>query len=124
MTSMTTIEVKAPANVKISGEHSVIYGGSSLSVAIPLFATAKISDSEKDKLEIDLQDLSLSKTFDLSALERLYKEYCSRDTSRPDGLANYIEKNEDISKELLPYATIAARLFGEYGVDVLSKKVT
>ena len=35
-------EVKAPANIKIGGEHSVVYGGPSLSAAISLYATSTV----------------------------------------------------------------------------------
>jgi mevalonate kinase len=121
---MDDLEVKAPANIKIAGEHSVVYGGPSLSVAIGLFATARISDSGTDLLEMVLKDLNISKTLDAAELRRLYKEYGSRDTGKPEGIAHYIAKNEeDIGKKMLPYATIAARLFGKYEVNVLGKRM-
>jgi mevalonate kinase len=122
---MEEIEVKAPANIKIGGEHSVVYGGPSLSAAIELFATAKISDTNTDKLEIVLQDLNRTISLDSATLTRLYKEYGSRDTANPESIAKYIANNESsFGKEILPYATIAARLLVEQGVTLIGKRVT
>lgn len=120
---MSEMQVQAPANVKIGGEHSVVYGGPSISAAIGLFATATITDTGNDKLEIVLKDLKLSISLDASRLRSLYKDYSSRDTTKSGDLARYIEKNQGIGKELLPYATIAGRLLVEQGVNPIGKKV-
>ena len=120
---MEELEVKAPANIKIGGEHSVVYGGPSLSAAIALFATAKIGRSN-DGLDIVLQDLNRSISLDATALRKLYNEYSSRDDTKPEAIATYIANNEkNIGKELLPYATIAARLFVEQDISPIGKKV-
>ena len=120
---MEELEVKAPANIKIGGEHSVVYGGPSLSAAIALFATAKIGRSN-DGLDIVLQDLNRSISLDATALRKLYNEYSSRDDTKPEAIATYIANNEsNIGKEILPYATIAARLFVEHDVSPIGKKV-
>lgn len=120
---MAIVEVKAPSNIKIAGEHSVVYGGPSLSVAIEKYATARAEDTSADRLEIVLKDLGTSASFDLKTLEGLYTDYSKRDTSAPDGLARYIEKNSGIAKDMLPYATIAARLYGEHGINPIGKRV-
>ena len=121
---MVDAEVKAPANIKIAGEHSVVYGGPSLSAAIAMYATARVIDNTgTDKLEIVLQDLGTAASFDAAALREMYKDYSSRDTSKPDGLSKYVEKNESVGKDILPYTTIASRLFVEHGVNMLGKKV-
>ena len=39
-------------------------------------------------------------------------------------LLKYIAKNEHIGKDMLPYATIASRLFVQYGMNPFGKKVT
>lgn len=120
---MDEIEVKAPANIKIGGEHSVVYGGPSLSAAIGLYATAKLTEG-KDGLEIVLRDLDISASFDESALKDLYAAYSKRDTSKPEGLGGYIASKEGtIKKEMLPYATIAARLLVEYGIETAGRNV-
>jgi mevalonate kinase len=121
---MDDLEVKAPANIKIGGEHSVVYGGPSLSAAIALFATARISETDNEKLEIVLQDLKLSISVDEATLRKLYKEYGSRNTADPDSIAKYIANNEDnVEREMLPYATIAARLLCEQGIAPTGKKI-
>ncbi len=125
-----SIEVKAPANVKISGEHSVVYGGPSLSAAIGIYATARVDDTSSDKLEVVLQDLNISASFDATTLRRLYDQYGKRDVNPPKdpsaqtALARYISENSGIGKEMLPYATIAARLLVEHGVSPTGKRVT
>jgi mevalonate kinase len=55
----------------------------------------------------------------------MHAEYHSRDVGKPEGLVKYIENNTNVAgKDILPYATIAARLFVEQGVKVLGKTVT
>lgn len=121
---MGNVEVQAPANVKISGEHSVVYGGPSLSAAIRIYVTADVEETGRNTLEIVLKDLNVSASLDADTLNRLYKVYMPRDTSKPDDLARYIASNESMGKHILPYATIAARLLGEHGANVFGKRVT
>ena len=121
---MDHIEVKAPARVTIGGEHSVVYGGPSLSAAIGLFASAKMSDSGNGKLEIVLQDLGVSKNLDAAELEQLYADYSTRDTANPQGIADYVSKNaQNVGSKVLPYATIAARLFGGHKLNPIGARV-
>ncbi|MCL5100947.1 MAG: mevalonate kinase [Candidatus Marsarchaeota archaeon] len=128
---MANVEVKAPSNIKISGEHSVVYDGPCLSAAIPIYATASVSDTETGELEVVLQDLGISASFTNAKLKELYREYGKRDISpkapgdnTPTDLAKYIDGHRDVDKQILPYATIAARLLNEQGIDVLNKKIT
>jgi mevalonate kinase len=102
----------------------VVYGGPSLSAAIDLYATATLEDANPDALEVVLKDLNMTLSLNADELKALYSEYSKRNTSTPEDLAKYIVKNEKVGKELLPYATIAARLFAEQGVGVLGKRVT
>ena len=127
---MRTIEVKAPSNIKISGEHSVVYDGPCLSAAIPLYATASVSDTGTGRLTVVLKDLGISAQFDSSTLKHLYTEYDKRDTTQkaagdtsPTDLARYIDGHNEIKKEVLPYATIAARLLVEHEINILGKEV-
>jgi hydroxymethylglutaryl-CoA reductase (NADPH) len=115
-------EAMAPANIKIAGEHSVVYGGPSLSVAIEKYATARAEKTSSDGLEIVLKDLGSSATFDLKTLKELYQNYSKRDIKAPDGLTKYIDSCS-IAKDILPYATIAARLYGEHGVSPMGRRV-
>ncbi len=127
---MVNVEVKVPSNIKISGEHSVVFGGPSLSAAVPPYATATLSSSTQGKLEIVLKDLNISAAFDEPALRKLYSDYSKRDTApkkpddkTPTGLAKYIARHAEIRKEMLPYATIAARLLVEQGISPIGKQV-
>ena len=127
---MRTIEVKAPSNIKISGEHSVVYDGPCLSAAIPLYATASVSDTGTGRLTVVLKDLGISAQFDSSTLKHLYTEYDKRDTTQkaagdtsPTDLARYIDGHNEIKKEVLPYATIAARLLVEHEINILGKLI-
>ena len=127
---MVNVEVKVPSNIKIAGEHSVVFGGPSLSAAVPPYATATLSSSSQDKLEVVLKDLDISAAFDEPALRKLYSEYGKRDTApkktgdkRLTGLAEYIAGHAEIRREMLPYATIAARLLVEQGINPIGKQV-
>ncbi len=122
--TMERISVRAPANVKIAGEHSVVYGGLSLSAAITLYATADATETSGAMLEIALEDLGISASFGRDELMALYGKYRGRDSSSTEGLRKYIEGSSEIKSEMLPYATIAARFLGQYGVDVINKKIT
>ncbi len=121
---MANASIKAPANVKISGEHSVVYGGPSLSAAIEIYATADVKELGGDKLTINLTDLKAEATFGESELKEMYKKYSSRDTSTPAGLQKFITDHNKISSSILPYATIAARLYVQYGVSPFGKQIT
>ena len=128
---MTNVEVKAPSNIKISGEHSVVYGGPCLSAAIPLYATASVKDHSTGKLGISLSDLNLHASFDDQTLRALYAEYSKRDvTAKKAGdksstdLVKFITNHKEIAKDMLPYAVIASRLLVEYNVNVLNKEIT
>lgn len=120
---MPDVEVKAPSNVKFSGEHSVVYGGPSLSAAIELYATAKVEDVASNTIDIILKDLGLSISLDAGTLRALYDDYSKRDTKTSEDLIKYIYKNQAIGINLLPYATIASRLLYGYGIKVLGKRV-
>ncbi len=127
---MNNIEVKVPSNIKISGEHSVVYGGPSLSAATSPYATATLSETRSGQLEIFLKDLKISASFDEPTLRELYAEYSKRDITpkkpedkTPTDLAKYISRHTEITKEMLPYATIAARLLVEHGIIPINKRV-
>lgn len=127
---MVDVEVKVPSNIKISGEHSVVFGGPSLSAATPPYATAVLSDTNSDRLEITLNDLKISASLDEATLRNLYAEYSKRDINpkkpgdtTPTDLARYIARHSEIRKEILPYATMASRLLVEQGINPIGKKI-
>lgn len=120
---MERVSVKAPANVKISGEHAVVYGGSSLSAAITLYATAEADYASNGALEVVLSDLGVRASFSADGLDGLYKAYSSRDQRSNGSIQSYIA-GSGVDKDFLPYATIAARLHGQYGVEVAGRKIT
>lgn len=125
---MATVEVKVPSNIKISGEHSVVFGGPSLSAAVPPYATATLTDTNSSKLEIVLGDLKISASFDEATLRDLYKDYIRRNAlpekERNPIIAEYINAHQaTIGREVLPYATIAGRLLVEQGISPINKRV-
>ncbi len=130
--NMTVLaEVKAPANIKIGGEHSVVYGGPSLSAAVELYATSTVEDNDDGTLKINLPDLGKNGSYSSEELKKLYVDFSARDKSPPKtgsenrtGIREYIVKHADVNKEFLPYVTIASRLHFNYGIDVLGKTIT
>lgn len=127
---MANVEVKAPSNIKISGEHSVVYGGPCLSAAIPIYATASVKDNSTGELDIFLSDLDLRASFNDQTLRALHAEYSKRDVTpkkvgdtSPTGLAKFIANHKEIAKDMLPYAVIASRLLVEHDVSVINKEI-
>jgi mevalonate kinase len=127
---VVNVEIKVPSNIKISGEHSVVFGGPSLSAATPPYATANLSDANSGRLEIVLNDFKISASFDEPTLRSLYAEYGKRDTTpkkpddkTPTDLSKYITGHSEIRKEILPYATIAARLLVEQSINPINKQI-
>ncbi len=120
-----SIEVTAPAVVKLFGDHAVLYGGISVAAAIELRSKVMIEkdESEESMLSIELQDLHSKASFDAQDLGKLYSSYESRDTSSTNRFSEYIAKNAEVNVNMLPSATIAAWLFEEYGANVLGKRV-
>lgn len=116
---MKKMEAKAPGVVKLFGEHAVVYGKLALGVAIDLYATARLTGSKRRELRITLLDLEgRAISLDENKLKDLYESYKKRKS-----ISNYIEKNGKIDLEMLPYATIAARLANEFGLEVTEVEV-
>lgn len=116
---MEGTEVRAPGVVKLFGEHAVVYGKLSVAAAIGLYATVRVTERRGSGLRIVLLDFSeFILDLDKRRLGLLYKRYKDR-----KNIKDYVLANNEIENSLLPYATIAARLSYEFGVDVLGKEV-
>ncbi|HUB92440.1 MAG TPA: mevalonate kinase [Candidatus Saccharimonadales bacterium] len=116
---MKTSEVRAPGVVKLFGEHAVVYGKLSVAAAVGMYATVSVEETKGTELRIALLDFSgFAVALDKRRLGLLYRRYKNRKS-----LEEYITANSDIDPRLLPYATIAARLSKESGVDVLGRDV-
>lgn len=111
------MRAKAPAVVKLLGEHAVVYGKLWLAAAIGIYAYTDIEDDEAGILKIE--DHGIRAEFDRSRLANLYKSFSQR-----KAIGDYISKNHGIEPTMLSYATIASRLMGEFGVDVLGKRAS
>lgn len=111
------MRVKAPAVVKLLGEHAVVYGKLSLAAAVGLYAYADISRDKPGVLRIT--EHGASAEFDRAKLNDLYESF-----SRRKSIADYIRKNAGMELVMLCYATIAARLMNEFKIDVLGKRVS
>jgi mevalonate kinase len=98
------VYVKAPAVLKLLGEHAVVYGRLALAAAITVYAMANAEEAKCDGLRIELNDFNFSANLRNNELEELYKDYIGKES-----LDSYIEKHNDLG-ELLPYATIAGSL--------------
>lgn len=109
--------VKAPGVVKLLGEHAVVYGRLALAVGIDLYATAKVSRIKSRKLIIDVPDLNAKGRFGYGELKGLYDSYKSRKS-----IKDYVS-GQGVPLNLLPFATIAARLLIEFNVGLLGSKV-
>src|SRR5271157_1755043 len=111
------MEVRAPGVIKLFGEHAVVYGRNSMALAVSKYARCSFEETSGG-LGIALPDLG-GKTIGLRADDL-------RDVSAVYGakksIAEYVA-GSCVNLDFLPFATIAARLFTECGVDVLHKDV-
>jgi mevalonate kinase len=103
--------IKAPAVVKLYGEHAVVYGKLSVAAAVSMFATASASSSTDRKLHIELEDIGKSYEISSEDLMKLYNSYNKRQE-----IASYIDAAlQTVPNEVLPYATIASMIAGTHG---------
>ncbi|MGC8568274.1 MAG: mevalonate kinase [Candidatus Micrarchaeia archaeon] len=110
------MEVKAPAILKLFGEHAVVYGKASLAVALNYYAKS-VFDKPDELLNVNLLDLGVSGSISRNELLALYNDYTSKE------IKEFILSNKRFG-QLLPYFTIASRLYasgyditGSYGIS-------
>lgn len=133
---------KAPGVVKLFGEHAVVYGKLAVAMAVGLYSTATVSDSEGGSLEIELADLNGSSgngnfrnmlyrcescatqqkgktaAFSKGMLLSLWDSY-----STSKDIGEFAHRSESIDPDILPYAVIAARLSKEHDLPLCSMHV-
>ncbi len=102
------MEVRAPAVVKLLGEHAVVHKRVAVAVAVELYAYASF-ESSKEGFEILLKDLGNRISLNKKALSLISENYLKR-----TGITSYFKDNEAIGKDLLPYVTIAATVCSKY----------
>jgi len=115
-----TVETKSPAVIKLYGEHAVVYGKPAIAAAISMFASSSVDESPDGKLHVILSDLN--RHFEISAdqLSKLYEQYSNR-----VGMQYYAASaSKIVSKEALPFATIASIISSAYNAELgMSVKV-
>ena len=114
---IAVMETKAPGVIKLFGEHAVVYGRNSMALAVSKHARCS-SEESPGGLGIALPDLG-GKTIGLRAddLRDISAVYGARKS-----MADYVA-GSCVNLDFLPFATIAARLFTECGIDVLHRDV-
>lgn len=123
------ISVRAPGVVKLFGEHAVVYGKTSVAMAIDRHAYATIDAAENSSLTLTLSDFGKSASFTNEELVSLYKSYRSKDNIADlDGRNNAIrefaiEKGRGIDPDVLPPAVISSILLVDYGLDIRNKEI-
>ncbi len=110
-----TVYEKAPAVVKLLGEHASLYDKIAVAAAVSIYAEATVSKYTEGRFLIELPDFKLSKEFGEKQLNDLFSEYKKQD------IKTYYETSA-YDKVILPYATIVARLLNEFGERVLGRK--
>ncbi len=110
---MANIEVKAPGVVKLLGEHAVVYGRLAVAAAISIYAKSAVKQTGGRGLTILLPDVTSSHvSLDKNDLKALFSSFKARKSMHA-----YFEDNKGIGEAVLPYATIAARLFAEHKLN-------
>ncbi len=112
------MEVKAPGVIKLLGEHAVVYGKLAIAAGIDMNAKASSSQNDSNTLNIVLSDFNKDVVLGAGTLKVLYDRYLNK-----QGIDEYVDW-ATLDKDILPYATIAARLANEFGMDVLGNEIS
>lgn len=110
---------RAPAVIKLFGEHAVVYGKLSIAGAIDMYANSEVSYTTTQTLGISLTDIRTESELRQSELDSLYASFKERKS-----IQEYIEQHGELKPEILPYATIAARISKVFKLDLKGKKIT
>ncbi len=108
--------VMAPGVVKLLGEHAVVYGRLSLAVGINIYAKASVHRARAGFFEIEMPELKIDTALTRDDIDALYKSYKSKKS-----MSGYVKPRK--TERALPFATIAARLFNEFGIDPIGKRI-
>ncbi len=113
------VDVKAPGAVTLFGEYAAEYGRLLLCAAIQKYATVSVAARRDANLKVMLPDFSeFSMILDRRRLSHMRRQYKNR-----KNIEEYARLNKDIDPRMLPYATIAARLAGEFEAEIFGKEV-
>ncbi len=113
------MEVKAPGVLKLLGEHASVYGRTAIAIAVNVYTYADIKKIPGKSLKIILPDFGgLECELDGSTLAQLHAIYKAKYS-----MDAYINAAA-IDPRILPYATIAARLYGEFGAKLEGVQLT
>ncbi len=113
------MEVRAPAVIKLLGEHAVVYGKMSLAVAISLYANANTSVGKANAFAIELKDFKKSFEFSEDEMRKIHSDYVGR-----NDINSYVGEHYGKYGDALPYITIASRLLVEHGAPLFGRKVS
>ncbi len=117
---MAGVVVKAPGVVTLFGEYASEYGRLLLCAAIRKYAAVSVAVRRDANLKVMLPDFSeFSMILDRRRLNHMQRQYRNRKS-----IDEYVRLNKDIDPRMLPYATIAARLAGEFGAEIFGKEVS
>lgn len=108
---------RAPGVVKLLGEHAVLYGATSLAVAVALYANAELRQTGGDGLKITLQDLGYSNEFGAEELREQLAAYRRASVSDAE-LGAYSGSARIDNIKALGYAIIAGRMQEDHGADL------
>ncbi|MDE1856791.1 MAG: mevalonate kinase [Candidatus Micrarchaeota archaeon] len=114
----TGITVRAPAAVKLFGEHAVVFGRTCVAVTVGMYAEASLSEPGGPRATISLEDHGIDYELSQSRIADLFAEYKRYEINA------YIERNSDIPLQVLPYATIMSRISAEHGIKATGYKVS
>ena len=107
-------KVRSPGVIKLFGEHAVVYGKTAVAAAIGMYSYASFEKNDNEYLTIFLKDMNKLEDVDKKTLAHLERQY-----REARNIKEYISSSE-IDKDILPYATIAAKAYA-LGADIAGK---
>ncbi len=108
--------IKAPANVKLFGEHAVIYGKKCLAAAVSLFATAQVTAAEDpDHVKITLEDYGqLNQRFSAKILKEVHIKFRARNLEPRSGIetySRYLAEKLGVNEHIAPLLTVVSEIY-------------